>query len=602
MRLVSHTGENPGMDLPVSSFYRRTVGSFAHSAALLSTLAFSAWGCSGSVGSAQDQDGNNASGGNGGSGGTDFGGQAGIIVPAGCESVEALEPTARRLTQSEVLNSVRDLLGVELTQDDSGFQKETSTGFSTDVSSLIPNFEFTKASVTLGEKVSAKIQDRTAFARKFGNCATYGQDCEKAFVEGLGLRLFRQPLSEAQVARYRKIFSDANQQKASFADATQYVLQAMLGSASFLYRLEPEVGDGSYRQLDAYQIASRLSFSLWGTSPDEELMNKAREGKLSDASERAAQVERLLNDDRAKQVFSRYASDWLVLEEASKIIYDEEMYPEYTPALGQQMVEETKAFINAFWDEGLPQHEVYTAKFAFAHKKMAEIYGFSETQEALTRYDLGDDPNRFGILTQAAILGPSGVHAKEPGIVFRGQYILKRFLCTEPPELTDSLRETLGDQIAENARVGEGKSQRSAAEARNMGGTCGACHSHIDPFAYALEPYDSLGRRRDKDRFGNPLRTDGKFPSSMDPEERSFETTEEFAKTFATLPLTRACLVANAMHFLAGQAIHLHEDKHSCLVDSITKAMAKPDASFKDLFRAIALHPTNQGFHTLKAP
>lgn len=592
------------MDLLVSSFPRRRPGV---SAALVASLTLSAMSCSGSIDSMRDR-GEDENDGEGGSGGSDDGGSTGqggmpeVPVPEGCNTVEPLQPTVRRLTQSEIFNSIRDVLGVELTQEASGFEKETITGFSTDVTALIPNFEFTRSSIDLGETVAAKIQDRAAFAQKFGGCNAYGEACEKAFVEGLGLRLLRRPLTEAQVARYRKILADAKEQKLSFADATQYVLHAMLASASFLYRLEPEVGDGSYRGLDDYEVASRLSFALWGTSPDDELMEKAKAGKLKNTAEREAQVERLLNDDHAKRVFARYASDWLVLEEASKILYNEEVYPEYTAELGRQMVEETKAFIDAFWDEGLPHHEIYTAKFAFADKKMAEIYGFENPQDGFRRYDLSNDPHRFGILTQAAILGPSGVHAKEPGIVFRGQYILKRFLCTEPPELTQALREALGDQIAENARVGEDKSQRFAADARNAGGTCGACHSQFDPLAYALEPYDSMGRRREKDRFGNELRTDGAFTLEMDPEERSFATTEDFATIFAKLPLTRTCLVANALHFLVGQAIHVHETKQSCLVNSIKTSMDKPDASFKDLFRAIALHPTNQGFNTLAAP
>jgi hypothetical protein len=493
-------------------------------------------------------------------------------------------------------------LGVSLTSETAGFEKETITGFSTDVKALIPNFEFTRSSVTLGEKVASKLQDRAGFAQKFGGCNQYGEACETNFVKGLGLRLFRRPLSDEQVSRFRKILADANVQKVSFPDATGYVVEAMLASASFLYRLEPEIGDGSFRQLDDYQIASRLSFALWATSPDDELMTKAREGKLRNAAEREAQVERLLNDNRAKEVFARYASDWLVLEEAGKILYDETVYPEYTPALGAQMVEETKAFINAFWDEGLPHNEIYTAKFAFADKKMADIYGFPNPKEGMSRYDLANDSHRFGILTQGAILGPSGVHATEPGIVFRGQYMLKRFMCTEPPELTQALRDSLGDQISENLKVGESKTQRAAAEARNAGGTCGACHKQFDPLAYALEPYDSLGRYREKDRFGNAMRTDGKFTSGLDEEERSFETTEQFATIFSTLPQTRACLAANAMHFLAGQAVHLDDEKQSCLVESIRDSLAKPDASFKDLFRAIALHPANQGFKTLPAP
>lgn len=613
MRPLGRIVETTLMDLSVSSVQRHGNRLLFLSAGLLVSLALPVSGCSGSVDSSADQDdgdgdgdGNGGSGQSGGRGGSNPGGNTGgttppiIEPPTGCESVEPLPPVVRRLTQKELLNSLRDILGVNLTADTAEFPKETITGFSTDVKALIPNFEFTKATVTLGEKVAEKIQDKSAFAQKFGSCNGFGDACEKAFVEELGLRLFRRPLTEEQVGRYRKILADAKAQNVSFADATPYVLEAMLGSASFLYRSEPEVGDGSYRGLDDYQIASRLSFSLWATSPDDELMGKAREGKLTNASEREAQVERMLNDNRAKQVFATYASDWLVLEEASKGDLDQEMYPEYTSELGEKIVEETRAFIEAFWDEGLPHHEIYTAKFAFADRKMAEIYGFENPRDGLTRYDLKDDPYRFGILTQAAVLGPSGVHPKEPSIVFRGQYILKRFLCTEPPELTQAVRDALGDQIAENAKITEGNSQRFAADARK--GTCAACHNQFDTLAYAFEPYDGLGRRREKDRLGNALRTDGRFPGVADPEEKTFGTTEEFATGFATLPLTRACLVANALHFLAGQAVHLDDERQSCLVNSIRQSMEKPDASFKDLFRAVALHPTNQGFNTLQAP
>lgn len=595
------------MDKPVSSFQRQGVRRVP-AAVALALLNFLMPGCSGSAshsGVNDDDDGEDDGTGGGGGEGGNAGGSAGmpeIPPPPGCSNVEPLPPVARRLTDVEILNSVKDALGVELSAEAAGFKRVAFEGFSTDVGSLIPNFEWTRSSVELGERVSAKIQDRAAFAQKFGSCNAYGDSCEKAFVEGLGLKLFRRPVTEAQLARYRKILTEAKAKSVSFPDATQYVLQAMIASASFLYRLEPEVGDGSYRGLDDYEIASRLSFALWATAPDDELMSKAREGKLKNATEREAQVERLLKSDRAKKVFAQYASDWLGLEQAGQVIYKPEVYPDFTPELGRQMVEETKAFIDAFWDEALPHDEILTAKFAFADKKMAEIYGFKNVKTGLTRYDLSGDPRRFGILTQGAILGPAGVHEDEPGIVFRGMFILKHFLCTEPPELTDEIREGISDQIEANKANSAGKSQRFAAEDRNKGGTCGACHRHFDSLAYPFEPYDSLGRWRDKDRFGNELRTDGKFAKSSDPEERSFSTTEEFAKLFAELPRTRACLVANAMHFLQGQAVHLDEEETSCLVESVKESMKAPKASFKDLFRAIALHPMNRGFKTVSAP
>ena len=323
---------------------------------------------------------------------------------------------------------------------------------------------------------------------------------------------------------------------------------------------------------------------------------------MTNADERERQVERLLGDDRAKEVFTRYASDWLTLHEAGKTVLDETMYPEYTPALGEAIVEETRAFIDAYWDEALPYEDIFTAKFAYANRQMAEIYGFENPRDGMNRYDLTGNPHRFGILTQAALLGPSGVNPDEPSMVFRGQYLLKKFLCAEPPELTPEVREAIGDDIEAARQESEGKTERWAADKRAEGGTCGACHSQFDALAYALEPYDALGRRRTMDRFGNTLRDDGQFTGSMDPEERSFANTQEFAEIFATLPRVRACLAANAMRFMTGRELHLTKRKERCLVESVTASIEEPNASFKDLFRAMALHPLNQGFLTLEKP
>ncbi|MCU0672651.1 MAG: DUF1592 domain-containing protein [Myxococcota bacterium] len=339
-------------------------------------------------------------------------------------------------------------------------------------------------------------------------CDTFATECTHSFVGRLGRRLFRRPLERDEIARYAALFEAARSEGVGFDVGRRLVLEAMLQSPHFLYRVEREPTTGA-RDLDAHELASRLSYLIWGSSPDAELSRAADDGSLTSASVLEAQVDRLIEAPRASEVFLEMVTDWLQLRDVWSVSFDLETYGEVDDALRVAMVEETHALFRDLWNEDRPLMEMLTRTDAWLSPELARNYGLEPTSSESTRYELDGDPHRSGILTRAAVVGLQGQVSRaqsepEPSVVHRGKFLLQQFFCGSiPPPPND---------VANDPSFGRGfDTEREAVEIRSANARCAGCHASIDPLGLSMLTYDNLGRHREVDVHGHPVSSDGVF-------------------------------------------------------------------------------------------
>lgn len=411
---------------------------------------------------------------------------------ATCTTVDLGTGALRRLTPDEYTRTVRDLLSDPTL----GASLGDPTG---DVITLLEVDELTTAADALAAAASSDVRLP---------CATGATEdaCAASFVETFGRRAFRRPV-RAEEREWLIGVYDRARAELGFEDAMSVVLQVMLQAPQLLYFEESGVADPALpdgvRRLDGYERASRLSYFLWGTTPDPALLDAAEDGALDDADGVRAQAARMLDDDRARAQVVRFFTDWLELdgttlhrslEENPK---NETRFPDDSPALRAAMRREVEALVERVFFEGDASLEtLLTTRQAYVNGPLAALYGVSggpePTDEETFAWVELDPSERAGLFTRAAFLSLySGADVQSP--IRRGVFVLERVVqCSAlgdpPPNASDV-------PVVGGAVDGRILSVREDVHARTVGagGTCAGCHSLINPIGYLFERYDALG-------------------------------------------------------------------------------------------------------------
>jgi hypothetical protein len=320
-------------------------------------------------------------------------------------------------------------------------------------------------------------------------------------------RAFRRPATEKEVERYLALFDKAAKRGDSYEQSLKLALKGVLVSPSFLFLMEtPPEQSGIYR-LDHYETASHLSYFLWGTIPDAELMGLARQGKLHDDKVLREQVRRLMRDPRARGLADGFAAQWLGIRPLGVTVRpDDKLFPEFNEELAAAMREETLLCFDTIVREDRSVLEILDANYTFVNERLAALYKIDGIKGSQMQRVKLTDPVRGGVLGQAGILAVTSFpHRTSP--VLRGRWILEELLGTEvppPPPDVPVLNERRKDDTGETIRQ---KLEKHRAKAE-----CAVCHSRMDPLGFGLESLDVLGRRRTEVN-GKPIDSVGVLPT-----------------------------------------------------------------------------------------
>ena len=327
--------------------------------------------------------------------------------------------------------------------------------------------------------------------------------CARDIIDRLATQAYRRPLGDSDLDGLLG-FYDTGAAEGGFEQGIRTALQAILASPHFLFRMErgtpaAEAGE-SYRVADL-DLASRLSFFLWGSVPDQELIDAASEGRLASAAGLREQAQRLLDDPRAAEALAhRFAAQWLRLQDLEKVHPDALTYPYYDETLAQAMHEETEVFFEHLVSEDRPVFDLLTADYTFVNERLARHYGMPGiTGNEFQRVQYASESRR-GILGHGSILTLTS-HPDRTSPVLRGKWVLEVLLGSPPPPPPPDVPPFEETDASEGDRF---RTVRERMEQHRANPTCNSCHRVIDPVGLALENFDVTGAWRNKDE-GNPV-------------------------------------------------------------------------------------------------
>ncbi len=410
-------------------------------------------------------------------------------VAKACKVRDAGPSPIRRLTRWEYDNTVRDLLG-DTTRPSGRFPPdERGAGFTNDAQNLSVSPLHVENYMDAAERL---VTAATADLGKLVPCdpATGDAACATRFLDTWGKRAWRRPLEAEEKTAMLKVFADGMAAD-GFATGIRMMMQVMLQVPQFLYRVEVGAGKvgNDMVKLTPWETASRLSYLFWASMPDEPLMAAAEAGKLSTKEEIAAQAQRLVGDERAKQTLSIFNEQWLALDLVEAVEKDPTLFPAFDPPLAQLFEREAQMFVEEVtWKGDGTLNTLLTAPYSFMNEKLAAFYGVKGPRgEAFAKVALEGSP-RAGFFTQSAFLAAHALPTQTDP-VRRGKFVREQFFCQIPPPPPADLMVRPPD-LAPNLTTRERFSQHAADP------LCATCHKLMDPIGLSFESFDSVGQYR----------------------------------------------------------------------------------------------------------
>jgi hypothetical protein len=369
-------------------------------------------------------------------------------------------------------------------------------------------------------------------------------------------------------------FYKSGREAGGFEGGVRDALSAILASPHFLYRVETGIGTGPTRTLSDLELASRLSFFLWSSLPDDELVKLATESRLSKSDVLAAQVTRMLADPRAKSLSSDFAFQWLHLSKLDEITPDRTQFP-YASRLYDprgMFKEELKLFVDSVLRSDQSVFALLTANYTFLNERLAEHYGIETVKGGDFRRVTLDSPARYGLLGKGAILMLTSYPNRTSPPV-RGAWVLDRLLGAPPPEPPLNV-----PSFPENKRGQPPKTLRARLEQHRANPTCGACHGAMDPLGLALENFNAVGqfRANDSDTL-TPIDATGQLPDGT-----KINGLDDLRQALVSRPDRQfvQAFTENLLTYALGRSLDYHDMP---TVRRIVRQAAKDDYRFKSI-------------------
>ncbi len=322
--------------------------------------------------------------------------------------------------------------------------------------------------------------------------------CAARILSDVAQRAFRRPVTQKDLVAPMAFFKEGRKNSGTFEGGIQNGLIAIVASPKFLYRAEPPpagIAPGSDYRLNDLELASRLSFFLWSTVPDAELLEIAEQGKLKDPKVFEQQVRRMLASERSRSLVTNFAAEWLKLRDIDNIDPDPFIYPNFDPSLRSAFRRELELFVDSIQREDRSVLDLLTANYTFVNERLALHYGIPNVRGDEFRRVVLPDSKRYGLFGKGAILLVTS-YGNRTSVVLRGNYILENILGTPPSPPPPNV-----PAFKENKEGEKPHTVRETMEMHRANPACNACHGVIDPLGFALENFDTVGAWRDKDRY-----------------------------------------------------------------------------------------------------
>jgi hypothetical protein len=336
--------------------------------------------------------------------------------------------------------------------------------------------------------------------------------CARRILSTLARRAYRRPATDADVQRLLPFFT-AGTSEGGFDRGIQKALERVLVSPQFLFRIEHDaagLAPGTPFRISDLELASRLSFFLWSSLPDDPLLDAAIAGQLSNPVVLDQQVTRMLADPRADSLVTNFAAQWLFLRDIESKQPDEILFPDFDETLRSAFHRETELFLSSILRENRSVLDLLTANYTFVNQRLAEHYGIPHVQGSdFRRVTFAPDNPRGGLLGQGSILTLTS-YATRTSPVVRGKWVLENLLASPPPPPPPNIPALK----TEGPEPGQALSMRDAMTAHRANPACASCHAQMDPIGFAMENFDAVGKWRDRDA-GRPIETAGVLPGGI---------------------------------------------------------------------------------------
>ncbi len=503
-----------------------------------------------------------------------------------------LEPgrvTMRRLNRTELEHTVQDLLGItgsvsaDFPADDRGYGYDNN-GDVLSTSALHVELLSREAERWVDASLGTESDPGPGRERiLLCDVETDGETCVRSIIAAFARRVWRRPATESEIVRLVGLGSIAMMHGDGLAEGVRLALVATLISPHFLYRVELDADPTAItpQEISDYELASRLSYFLWASTPDDMLLDLAEAGVLHDETILRDQALRMLEDDRARSLVDDFAGQWLFSRLVGDHVTDYETFPEWTPELASSARGEMERFFAAFMFEDRTMTGLLDADFSYVDDRLAAHYGIEIPADAIrdeggfARVTL--PPERHaGLLSKAGLLAVTS-QPNRTSPVKRGVWVLEQLLCAAPPAPPPDV------EGFDSTEVREGETLRERFERHRSDPVCASCHTVMDPIGFGLEGFDAIGRTRTMDG-GGTIDDSGVMPGGVE-----FEGPAELAALLAEDARFPRCVSRQMMTYALGRGVEHESD--TVWVAAVTERMLEQGGTMRALALEIVTSP-----------
>ncbi len=490
-----------------------------------------------------------------------------------------------RLNRNQYGNTIKDLLGSTLTPHFTFPDDELAYGFDDIGATLRVSPEHMELYLAAAEDLIDELFARAPgdpWRDKYITCQpSAGADCWRTVLTNFATKAWRRPVQPTEMDRFVTLVTTEAVDLMPDV-ALKSGMQAILLSPNFMYKVEldPNINDVTPHDLNAYELATRLSYFLWGTMPDDTLFASAAANTLTTADGLTAELTRMLTDaTRSQWLVNEFGAQWLNVYKVRSVTPDATTYPTFDDNLRNSMVTETLLLLGELFSAETPISNMLTSPASYLNGRLAQHYGImGVTGDTFTRVDLTGSTRR-GILTHGSFLtGTSNPTRTSP--VKRGKVVLERMLCSPPPDPPGDIDLNIDQGSGlENLSV-----RQRLAEHQKKGAGCAGCHTVMDAIGLGLENYDGIGTYRTSDQYG-PIDATGTLPSADGLTTIPFNGAIELSNILATDNRLVMCMTRNMLTFGLGRGMDISKD--AGLIDVVSTYARVNGGSFRAALRTV---------------